>query len=141
MDRREAAAAAGQWHDGLDERQMVATVMVEDKDGFESEVEIPVVFEVCGTCDGKGKHVNPSIDAHGICEDEWASWSPDEQENYIRGGYDVTCYECLGRRVVPVPDESRLSDRHRAVLEGIKETAAGRLADWRTRRMEEGFTT
>jgi len=143
MDRREAAAAAGSWYDWLDEKRMVAIVLIEveteDGETEETEVEVPVKFEVCSTCEGKGRHVNPSIDAHGICEDEWGSWSHEERETYLNGGYDVICYECSGKRVVPVPDQLRLTEEHRAALEKIKETKADRLADWHVARMESGL--
>lgn len=57
---------------------------------------ISLGWEVCPTCNGKGKHTNPSIDAHGISSDEFAE-DPDFAEDYHRGIYDVPCYECKGR--------------------------------------------
>lgn len=69
--------------------------------------ELPATFEVCPRCRGAGSHVNPAIDGHGITMDEWENeWSPDEQDTYLSGGYDVTCYECKGLRVVKVVDEA-----------------------------------
>lgn len=69
---------------------------------------IPAKYEVCGTCSGKGNHVNPSIDAHGITSEEWANdWDDEDREAYHEGRYDVQCYECGGQRVVPVPNEDR----------------------------------
>ena len=77
----------------------------EDEDGEgDGLVAIPFLWEVCETCNGKGSHVNPSIDSHGITSSEWAEWDEDEREGYFRGRYDVTCYECNGLRVVPEPD-------------------------------------
>lgn len=67
-----------------------------------------VIREVCPTCGGKGTHVNPSIDAHGITAEEWdRDWSHEDRENYMSGMYDVTCYECNGNNVVLVIDETR----------------------------------
>ena len=63
-------------------------------------------WEVCGTCDGEGRHVNPSIDASGITDTEWAEWEPDDRMMYTSGAYDQTCNECKGKRVVPVVDET-----------------------------------
>ena len=60
--------------------------------------EVPARFEVCSTCKGKGSHVNPSIDSHGITGDEWDEWGYEEQDAYMNGAYDVTCNECNGKR-------------------------------------------
>lgn len=83
--------------------------------GFTGEMEpnivhthvLPAHYEVCDTCHGKGKHVNPSIDAGGISsddefwEDDWDYDGPEGgQSRYMRGDYDVPCYECKGVRVV-----------------------------------------
>jgi len=111
MDYRDVAAHTDTWYKSLDERRMVAIAEIcwEDDDGNyheDEEVEVKVIFDVCPTCLGIGHYVNPSIDSHGICADEWANdWSDDEQEMYFSGGYDITCVECDGNRVVPVIDK------------------------------------
>jgi len=64
------------------------------------EVAVPFSWAVCGLCDGKGRHVNPSIDCGGISGEEFDA-DPEFAECYMRGDYDVTCSECNGRRVVP----------------------------------------
>ncbi len=69
---------------------------------------VPVKYAVCETCEGRGTHVNPSIDAHGIGAEEWANdWDDEEREAYHSGRYDVSCAECKGVRVVEVLDEER----------------------------------
>lgn len=73
----------------------------------DTEINLPTKFEVCPTCEGKGVHVNPSIDAGGLSAQDFAE-DPDFAEEYLSGRYDVTCYRCQGERVVPVVDESRL---------------------------------
>ena len=87
---------------------------VAQADGSEEEVEvkIPAKFEVCDTCRGKGTHVHPDIDGHGISAEEWngPDWGEDEQEAYMSGRYDVACYECGGERVIKVVDWDRLKD-------------------------------
>ena len=86
---------------------------------------LPAKYEVCGTCNGKGTHVNPSIDAHGITGEEWENeWSDEDREGYFSGRYDVTCSECDGKRVVPVPDESRATKEAMAAWEEISEDDA-----------------
>jgi len=70
---------------------------------------VPVKFVVCPTCEGKGTHVNPSIDAHGIGAEEWSEWDEDDRERYLNGGYDVSCAQCGGNRVVEAMDAQRAS--------------------------------
>ena len=41
---------------------MTGTIDLEDDDGEEEGVTVALKYEVCSTCEGKGKHVNPSID-------------------------------------------------------------------------------
>lgn len=96
-----------------DEDEEEDEVEDEEDDDFEDgeevgarEVELPVVFEVCGTCNGKGSHVNPSIDSNGLTASDFDE-DPDFRENYMSGMYDVTCNECGGKRVVPILDEAR----------------------------------
>ena len=139
MDRRDRMRAMGNWWTRLDEGRMVALILIDDGEGEEREVEIPVEFEVCGTCEGKGRHVNPSIDAHGITEDEWGQWSDDEQDLYLSGGYDVECHECAGRRVVPVPVEARMTDEQKDALKHAIDQQHEQLSDYRTQLMESGI--
>jgi RecJ-like exonuclease len=129
----------GHWWNRIDERRMVAIILVDDGEGCETEVEIPIEFDVCDTCEGKGTHVNPSIDAHGITEDEWGQWDSDEQEFYMSGGYDVECHECAGKRVIPVPAETRMTDEQKTALEYATDCQYERLADHRTYLMESGI--
>lgn len=79
-------------------------LIIEKGDG--EEIDIPAKYEVCGTCDGKGSHVNPSIDAHGLSREDFDE-DPDFAEGYFRGDYDQPCNECHGKRVSPVVDEER----------------------------------
>ena len=74
--------------------------------GEGDEIEIPAKYEVCETCDGKGSHVNPSIDSHGLSREDFDE-DPDFAEGYFEGRYDVPCNECHGNRVSPVVDEER----------------------------------
>lgn len=80
----------------------------EETDEYDGDIEvsIPAKYEVCPRCKGRGKHVNPNIDGHGISAEEWdRDWSFEEREDYFNGVYDVPCEECKGSRVVLVPDE------------------------------------
>lgn len=115
-DRRERNH---QWWERFDERSMRFTIEVATDDGFE-EREFPAKFEVCETCDGKGTHVNPSIDSHGLSAEDFAE-DPDFKEAYFSGCYDVTCAECHGARVVPVPDLDRMSAEDRKAVEDVQD--------------------
>jgi hypothetical protein len=90
----------------FDEERMILMVSLWDGDD-EEEVELPAVYEVCPTCEGKGRHVNPAIDDRGISAEEFAE-DPEFERCYRRGVYDVSCYECGGRRVIPVPDRDAI---------------------------------
>ena len=77
---------------------------VEDEDGEEITYTVPSKYEVCDGCSGKGSHVNPAIDGHGISGEEWAEWDDDERDAYRDGRYDVVCEDCNGKRVQLVPN-------------------------------------
>lgn len=105
--------AADRWYSHIDENRMVVTVCFDDE-----ETQIPFKWDVCPTCDGKGSHVNPSIDAHGLTADDFAE-DPDFAESYFRGHYDQPCNECNGRRVVPVavnPEDLKQVEEHLRAL-------------------------
>jgi hypothetical protein len=81
------------------------------------DVAMPTVifktaYQVCGICQGRGKHVNPSIDCGGITESEWSEWGHEEQDNYMNGSYDQQCAECKGKRVVLAMTESKAGSFH-----------------------------
>lgn len=86
-----------------------------DIDGDEVEVDLPAKYEVCGTCEGNGTHLNPSIGQHAYSSEEfYESFDEEEQEQYFkRGGmYDVQCEECNGKRVIAVPDFEMVWPKH-----------------------------
>ena len=103
--------------DELDVKRMVLRVELYNEETDEDEeIELPARFEVCGTCDGKGVHVNPSIDAHGLSREDFDA-DPDFREDYFSGRYDVACAECGGQRVVPEVDGDRVPPEIKARLE------------------------
>lgn len=105
MDQREIRH---HWYEEFDEEAMTLTVPVTKSDGDEELITIQAVYVVCSTCKGKGKHVNPSVDRHGITPEEFAE-DPDFAEDYMKGAYDVPCVRCNGKRVVPEPDHDTLT--------------------------------
>lgn len=90
----------------VDETRMIAFVDLVNDDGDEEAIEVHICFDVCDTCEGRGKYVNPAIDGHGISQDEFRD-DPDFEEAYFAGRYDITCTECKGLRVVPIADPAR----------------------------------
>lgn len=123
FDHRDIAANTRKWYESYDEKTMTIRISVACDDEVYEElkeclgeeahklidedgcVSLPMYFVVCSTYNGKGKHVNPSIDAHGITAEEWdRDWSYEDREMYLDGFYDVSCYECGGKRVVPEID-------------------------------------
>ncbi len=119
------------WYSRFDESRMVLVLFEDD----EAEMEIPATYEVCETCQGKGTHVNPSIDSHGLTADDFAE-DPDFAESYMRGDYDVPCAECGGRRVVPVVDETRAtSEQVKAATDAMQSHYEDQRCRWHEREM------
>jgi RecJ-like exonuclease len=74
-------------------------------EGDEVEVSLPAKYEVCSTCEGRGRHVNRAIDGNGLSREDFDE-DPSFEEAYFRGDYDVVCEECGGKRVILVIDEA-----------------------------------
>jgi hypothetical protein len=113
----------------VDEDNMVADVIMND----ECIGTIHVRYEVCPTCDGRGKHVNPSIDAHGIPQRRFDR-DPQFAREYHSGMYDQACNECDGERVVPRPDprgsdEEEVYEEYMSRLEAKRDHMRERAAE------------
>jgi hypothetical protein len=98
MDRRERVRLFGTVLQGwdVDPGSRIASFYDEDS---ETEHTIVLKWVVCVTCDGSGKHVNPSIDANGLTQRDFDE-DPEFLDEYMRGSYDVDCYECKGRTTI-----------------------------------------
>ena len=70
-----------------------------------TNILLPSKRIVCPQCDGTGKHVNPSIDGHGLTSEDFAE-DPDFAESYFSGAYDVRCELCNGNNVIDEIDEN-----------------------------------
>lgn len=115
-----------------------ATIVLLDTDeegDLETEYEVPILWEVCPTCGGRGQYVNPDIDSHGLAREDFDD-DPDFAEGYFAGRYDVQCRECGGEKVVPTPDPA--SPLGRRWLEQEEARARDRAEDAYTMRMENG---
>lgn len=100
------------WYSSFNEKTMTFIINEEGED----EMTIPAKYEVCGTCDGHGSHVNPSIDSQGLTREDFDD-DPDFEQDYRAGRYDVPCAECRGRRVVPVVDDTATPEQQVAAEE------------------------
>jgi len=113
-DRRvQQAMKTGSTRLVVDEKNMRATVIVEGEDVG----TVSVRYEVCQTCQGRGTHVNPSIDADGLSLHEI---EPKFAADYFSGRYDVCCAECQGKRVVARPDPDQESDAMQQYWEAVE---------------------
>lgn len=83
----------------FNDHNMTVTFVLEDGEQ-DPEFTRKIKWAVCPTCDGRGKHVNSSVDSQGISPEEFEH-DPDFERDYFEGVYDVTCNECRGKRVVP----------------------------------------
>jgi DnaJ-class molecular chaperone len=54
-------------------------------------------YQVCGTCQGEGKIVNPAV---SVWTYEDREEDPEGFEHMMEGRYDQACPECGGKRVV-----------------------------------------
>ena len=106
--------------------------VTETDDGEEITHLLPTKFAVCGTCDGKGTHVNPSIDCGGLSREDFDE-DPDFEEGYRSGAYDVSCYECKGKRVVAEIDEKRCD---KVILEQYYDDLQEQYDDYAVRAAE-----
>lgn len=112
--------AQDKWYESFDERRMIIVVNLYDDDGNDVPHELPVKFDVCPTCRGNGSHVNPSIDCNGLSYDDFNE-DPDFREEYMSGRYDVQCYGCDGKRVVPQIAEERFTQEHKDILAKLRQ--------------------
>ena len=107
MDLRDTTAFYTLPLTDIDARAMTATLVVYNEEADEEDfLTVYLRWAVCPLCDGKGHHVNPSIDANGLSAEDFAE-DPDFREDYFSGTYDVPCYQCGGLRVVVEPDPDR----------------------------------
>lgn len=108
----------------FDEKTMTGTLYGDD-------VTVHCHWEVCDVCDGRGTHVHPGIDSNGISSREFDE-DPEFEESYRSGAYDVPCYGCHGKRVMPVPDDDDPhAQDYRDCVQGHYESQAEMRAEQR----------
>lgn len=85
-----------------------------DADDNWYRTDLPAKYIVCPRCEGRGTHVNPSIDDQGLSSEDLED--EDFREAYFSGAYDVRCFQCEGHRVVPDVDWNALTTEEQADL-------------------------
>jgi hypothetical protein len=76
------------------------TAILKDRTEDGKRQSVRFVYEVCPLCNGKGSHVNPSIDASGLTSEDFYN-DPEFFEDYRSGVYNIPCNLCSGLRVIP----------------------------------------
>ena len=76
---------------------------------FLSGESMPSDIVVCPRCNGRGRHVNPSIDGDGFTGEEWAEMDEDFKDSYWNGHFDVVCSVCNGLRITAKIATDRLN--------------------------------
>lgn len=87
----------------FDEKKMRIFVKIEKDCGEEYVGSFPARFEVCNLCSGKGKHVSSAIDSSGLTDEDLDDYS--FREDYFDGIFDTTCNQCMGNRIIPIPNK------------------------------------
>jgi hypothetical protein len=119
------------WYESIDETRMMAVVEFYNDDQDESiKEEVSFHWGVCPTCNGKGTHVNPSIDCNGLSASDFHE-DPDFAESYFRGDYDQPCNQCNGRRVVPECSDERTQAQIEKYYKEAADCHAERMAEIR----------
>ena len=89
---------------------------------------VPAHFEVCSRCQGKGTHVNPNVDGHGLSREDFDQ-DPDFERDYFGGVFDVKCAECKGERVVLEPNWDQMTERQKELANAHYQDEANHHAD------------
>lgn len=134
--RRVAAEVVESLSEQIEYDHCTMQIKVYDEDN-DVEYILKARYDVCGTCNGRGQVVNPSIDENGLTQADFDE-DPDFRVEYCRGTYDITCPECDGLRVVLVPEDGA---NNPASLEAYERVTQGawRYAAERAREREMGY--
>lgn len=104
-----------EWIAGQIRRLQSITYEVGDHYFEDIEFSLPKEWEVCGRCEGEGKH-DPECFSDGWTQSEWEQEDHSFQSAYFEGQYDVECTECGGMRVTPEVKEKHLNDGQKFLL-------------------------
>lgn len=99
------------WYDKFRSDLMILEIDLYDHDDTLITATFPAKWQVCHICEGRGKHVNPSIDCNGLSKEDFDR-DPDFMEEYLSGVYDITCNNCRGRNVEPVLAPEKFNSTH-----------------------------
>ena len=68
------------------------------------EIYIDASYQVCPTCEGKGRHFRSDLDENDLIDGMQEDGDYEGIESYYAGQFDQTCTHCSGERVVEVPN-------------------------------------
>lgn len=71
----------------------------------DDETPLPFKWEICGRCDGHGKHCGH---LGAITQEQMDDNGPDFFDDYMAGIYDKTCEACEGDGKVAVVDRAKM---------------------------------
>jgi hypothetical protein len=112
----------------------VKVVSYIDDEGDEIQVALPVNYEVCHQCRGKGTVVHPDVSV--VTPEEFEA-DPDFHEAYMEGRYDVKCPTCSGQRVTAAFVEGAMNKEekkhYKRFMKAVREVEES-LADERRER-------
>ena len=86
------------WWTEINEDKMLVRHKYDSEDN--KQVWYMFKYEICDICNGKGHHINPSVDCDGLTYEDL--YDGGYAEDYFGGVYNVQCYKCHGNRVMPV---------------------------------------
>lgn len=104
----DSRVTTSKWWTNINESKQTANF-----DNGEQLFNVKIEWGVCPLCRGRGRHVNPSVDAHGLSAEDFYE-DPDFAKSYLEGDYDIICNLCNGRTTVPIPvgkeDRNRIDE-------------------------------
>ena len=128
-DPRVQAGRRGSWYAEFDEVRMRCRIETYDEDGEDITGWVRVHYEVCDLCYGRGSHTNPSIDASGLDDEDFAD--EDFAYHYRRGTYDQPCNECHGKRVTPEPGQlDTLTEGEQKLVKAMRQAQQDEADHW-----------
>lgn len=112
--------ACSQMHDRYD-KMLVQTLFEAMDDGEITKCRIVYEWEICDSCRGNGHH---SRHLGVISYEQWNEWSNEDQDFYMRGGYDKNCDRCDGSgKIKEIDMESLPEDVQKFIEEYYKEAS------------------
>jgi excinuclease UvrABC ATPase subunit len=102
------------------ENGLMESIIDAVKDGELSPFSFQMEWAICDYCRGGGGH---SRRFGAMTSDEFAEWSDESRESYLRGAYDERCDACHGQGKVYEMNEKDLPDEVREYIDRYRSDA------------------